>query len=125
MNNQNTQIAKITVVGTGYVGLSLAVLLSQNNEVVALDIDGDRAAKINQGRSPIIDPEIEAYLQDRQLNLKATTEKATAYEGAEYVIIATPTDYDPETNYFNTKSLESVIVDALAVNPTATCPGSA
>ncbi|MEW7976378.1 MAG: nucleotide sugar dehydrogenase [Candidatus Sedimenticola endophacoides] len=120
MNNQNTQSAKITVVGTGYVGLSLAVLLSQNNEVVALDIDGDRAAKINQGRSPIIDPEIETYFQDRQLNLKATTEKATAYEGAEYVIIATPTDYDPETNYFNTKSLESVIVDALAVNPTAT-----
>ncbi len=113
-------MTKITVVGTGYVGLSLSVLLAQHNEVIALDIDEAKVNKINDAISPISDAEIEDFLANKPLNLNATMDKAEAYKDCEFVIVATPTDYDTENNFFNTKSVEAVIEDALQYNPKAT-----
>ena len=110
---------KIAIAGTGYVGLSLAVLLAQHNEVIALDIMAEKVDMLNRKASPISDTEIEDYLKNKALNLTATLDKEKAYLGADFVVIATPTDYDVETNYFNTKSIETVIQDVLKINPTA------
>ena len=111
---------KIAVAGTGYVGLSNAVLLAQNNEVVAVDIIQEKVDMINNRVSPIADKEIEDYLANKELNLVATTDSYKAYKDAEFVIISTPTNYDPEMNYFNTRSVEAVIANVLSINPEAT-----
>lgn len=110
---------KVAVVGTGYVGLSNAILLAQHNDVVALDVDAAKVQMINDRVSPIADKDIEEFLSNRNLRLRATVEKLRAYAEADFVVIATPTDYDPVTNYFNTNSVETVIRDAIAINPDA------
>jgi len=110
---------KVAVVGTGYVGLSMAVLLAQHNSVVCFDIDPGRVAMLQQGRSPIVDDQISDFLANRDLDLTFTLDNEKAYEGAEYIVIATPTNYDPVSNYFDTSSVEGVIADIDEINPTA------
>lgn len=111
---------KIAIAGLGYVGLSNAVILAQHHEVRAVDLDAERVSQVNRRESPLEDPELEQYLAERELDLTATLDKQAAYDGVELVVVATPTDYDERTNYFNTRSVEAVITDALAVSPDAT-----
>lgn len=110
---------KIAVAGVGYVGLSNAILLAQHNEVKAFDIIPEKVDMVNARTSPIVDKEIQEYFASKELNLKATTNKMEAFEGAEYIIISTPTNYDPEKNYFDTSSVEQVIESVLQINPKA------
>jgi UDPglucose 6-dehydrogenase len=114
-----TNKTKITVVGSGYVGMSLAVLLAQHNDVVVLDVDASRVEKVNNKQSTVADAEIEAFLADKELCLKATLDKQTAYKGASFVVVATPTNYDPDTNRFDTSSVDNVVSDALELNTDA------
>ncbi len=114
-----TNKTKITVVGSGYVGMSLAVLLAQHNDVVVLDVDASRVEKVNNKQSTVADAEIEAFLADKELSLTATLDKKVAYEGASFVVVATPTNYDPDTNRFDTSSVDSVVGDALELNADA------
>jgi len=115
-----TKKSKITIVGLGYVGMSLAVLLGRSHSVVALDIDEDRVAQVNAGRPTVVDAAMEHVMRSVDLSLVATTDATTAYSEAEFIIVATPTDYDPDKNYFNTSSVEAVVDQARARNPTAT-----
>ena len=114
-----TTKTKITVVGSGYVGMSLAVLLAQHNDVMVLDVDPARVERVNNKQSTVADAEIEAFLTERELSLKATLDKQTAYEGASFVVVATPTNYDSDTNRFDTSSVDSVVSDALELNSDA------
>ena len=120
LNSANTSGLTIAVAGVGYVGLSMAVLMAQKNRVIAVDIDTDRVDLLNARKSPISDPEIEEYLAERELDLTATTDPALAYAEADYVIVATPTNYDPNTNFFDTSSVEAVVNDVLCYSQTAT-----
>lgn len=110
---------KIAIAGIGYVGLSNAILLAQNHEVVALDIAADKVAMVNRKTSPVADAEIEDYLKRKPLNLRATLDQHEAYQGADFIVIATPTDYDPQTHHFNTRSVEAVVRDVMGINPQA------
>jgi len=118
-NYGRKHIMRITIAGTGYVGLSNAILLAQHNQVIAFDIIKEKVDMINNRKSPIIDKEIEEYLISKELNLTATTDRNIAFKDSEYVIISTPTNYDVEKNYFNTKSVEDVIFDVISINPEA------
>ena len=110
---------KIAVVGLGYVGMSNAVLLAQYNTVAAVDISAERVAQVNAGQSPIVDAELQTYLDEKPLDLKATTDAEAAFRDAEFVIVATPTNYDPKNNYFDTTSVEDVVRRVISVNPAA------
>ena len=111
---------KITIVGAGYVGLSNAILLAQKNEVIVLDVIDERVQQINNKVSPIVDSEIDDFLTNKDLKISATIDKESAYKNTEFVIIATPTDYDAESNFFDTKSVEKVIQDVININPNST-----